>query len=165
MTPRDPQFGAILFRASQLVGDQGVEAFDVLGIALDARWLSIVLALNARGPMTSTQLADHIGHSRQVIESRVKPGVARGIFTSRPDPDDARRTIYGIGDAARPTITRAVAVMGEFEAVYQALWDEIGIDLEAGLLAMEAALARRSLIQRLSDQRGVTLAAGTEESA
>ncbi len=55
--------------------------------------------------------------------------------------------------------------MGEFETVYQALWAEIGIDLEAGLLALEAALARRSLIQRLSDQRGVTLAAGTEESA
>ncbi len=86
MAPREPQFGAILFRASQLVGDQGVEAFDVLGIALDARWLSIVLALNARGPMTSTQLAEHIGHSRQVIESRVKPGVARGHFHVQTGP-------------------------------------------------------------------------------
>lgn len=153
MTLREPQFGAILFRASQLVGDQGVQAFQVLGIDLDARWLSIVLALNARGAMTSTQLAGHIGHSRQVIESRVKPGVAKGIFTARPDPGDARRTIYDIGDSARPTVARAIAVMHEFETVYDSLWREIGNDLEKGLLAMEAALARRTLIERLEDER------------
>ena len=153
MPLREPQFGAILFRASQLVGDQGVQAFEALGIDLDARWLSIVLALNARGAMTSTQLASHIGHSRQVIESRVKPGVAKGIFTARPDPHDARRTVYDIGEAARPTVARAVAVMHEFETVYDALWREIGVDLEAGLLAMEAALAGRTLIERLEDQR------------
>lgn len=153
MSLREPQFGAILFRASQLIGEQGVEAFEALGIDLDARWLSIVLALNANGPMTSTQLSAHIGHSRQVIESRVKPGVASGVFTARPDPEDARRTVYGLGDAARPVIERAVATMAEFERVYDTLWREIGVDLETGLLAMEAALSRRSLIERLREQR------------
>ena len=68
MPLREPQFGAILFRASQLVGDQGVQAFEALGIDLDARWLSIVLALNARGAMTSTQLASHIGEIEQKID-------------------------------------------------------------------------------------------------
>jgi len=161
MSLREPQFGAILFRASQTIGEQGVEAFQDLGIDLDARWLSIVLALNANGPMTSTQLSAHIGHSRQVIESRVKPGVAKGVFTARPDPEDARRTVYDLGEAARPVIDRAVATMAEFEQVYDALWQEIGVDLETGLLAMEAALARRSLIERLKDQRASSAAPRT----
>jgi uncharacterized protein (DUF1778 family) len=42
--------------------------------------------------------------------------------------------------------------MAEFEAVYVALWQEVGVDIEKALLAMEAAIRRRSLTDRLLEQ-------------
>ena len=147
--PRSPQFGAILFRASELIGLQGDAAFKRLGVGVPGYWISIVLALHRRGPLSSSDLSEHIGISRQVIESRLKPGVKSGFFDSRIDPHDSRRRIYEISAAARPVAERTVAIMTDFESVYARLWEEMGIDLEAALLAMEAALKRQGLTERL----------------
>ena len=150
--PRSPQFGAILFRASEVIGAQGAEVFDRLRIDLDARKVSIVLALHAHGPLSSSELSRHIGHSRQAIESRLKPSVEDGFFDSSPDPGDSRKRIYDFSDEARPVAERIVAVMLDFEQVYAALWGELGVDLEAALLAMERALSKRSLTDLLCEQ-------------
>lgn len=149
MSPRSPQFGAILFRASELIGEQGEATFRRLDVGVPAHWISIVLALNRRGPMSSTELSEHIGHSRQVIESRLKPGVKTGFFKSRIDPNDSRRRIYDLTETARPIADHTVAIMLDFETVYDRLWQELGVDLEAGLLAMERALKRQDLTARL----------------
>ncbi|WP_297733460.1 MarR family winged helix-turn-helix transcriptional regulator [uncultured Maricaulis sp.] len=150
--PRSPQFGAILFRASERVGQQGQDAFSALGIPLDARKVSIVLALHRHGPLSSSELADRIGHSRQLIEARLKPVVADGFLVSRRDPRDSRKRIYDFAPAAAPIVDEIVGVMADFERVYEALWEELGIDLEQALLKFEAALAERALLERLTDR-------------
>lgn len=151
--PRTPQFGAILLRAAEMIGDQGSEAFDRLGIDFDARKTSIVLTLHSHGPLSSTDIAREIGHSRQMIEARLKTLIKKDFLIEYQDPDDARKRLYDFADAALPVVEEIVAVMRDFEAVYDALWDEIGVNVEQALLAMETALGRRSLIDRLTDTR------------
>ena len=82
---RSPQFGAILLRASELIATQGQEVFEALNISLPANRISLVLAIHTQGPLSSTELASHIGLSRQLIESRLKQSVADGFFVSVPD--------------------------------------------------------------------------------
>lgn len=147
--PRTPQFGAILFRASELIGRQGARVFEDLGVEIHAGKISIVLTLHRDGPLTSTELSRRIGHSRQVVESRLKSSVADGFFVSIVDPKDSRRRVYDFSDEARPVVERVVAIMVDFEQVYEALWQETGVDLEAGLRAMERALEKESLTERL----------------
>jgi len=149
--PRSPQFGAILFRARELIGEQGEAAFRRLDVGVPAHWISIVLALHRGGPMSSTELSEHIGHSRQAIESRLKPGVKSGFFDSRIDPDDWRRRIYNVSATSRPIADRTVAIMLDFEDVYARLWQEIAVDLEAAILAMESGLKRQDLTDRLCE--------------
>jgi DNA-binding MarR family transcriptional regulator len=147
--PRSPQFGAVLFRASELIAHQGDHVFNDLGVGVGAGKISIILAINQHGPLTSTELSRRIGHSRQVIESRLKSSVADGFFVSAIDPKDSRRRIYDFSDEARPTVACILSIMLDFEKVYDALWQEIGVDLEAGLKAMERGLSRTSLTERL----------------
>lgn len=147
--PRSPQFGAILFRASELIAHQGDRVFDDLGVGVGAGKISIILAINQHGPLTSTELSRRIGHSRQVIESRLKSSVADGFFVSAIDPKDSRRRIYDFSEGARPIVARVLSIMLDFEKVYDALWHEIGLDLEAGLRALERGLSRTSLTERL----------------
>ena len=148
---RSPQFGAILFRASELISVQGAEVFDRLGISLHANKISIVLALHTQGALSSTELSQHIGLSRQLIESRLKTSVSDGFFISKPDPKDSRKRIYDISDASRAEAERIVSIMKDFEQVYATLWEEIGVELEDGLKLMERALARKPLTARLCD--------------
>ena len=146
---RVPQFGAILFRTAELIGQQGSDALDALGVDFDARHTSILLVLHTQGPKTSSELADTIGISRQLVEARLKSARGRKAFASTPDPDDSRRRLYDIASAARPVATVIHDIMCDFEQVYAALWQEIGVDLEAACLALETRLAEKSLTERL----------------
>lgn len=150
-----PQFGAILFRAAELIGQQGSQALDALGVDFDARHTSVLLVLYTQGPKTSSELAEIIGHSRQLIEARLKSARGRRVFASRPDPHDTRRRLYEIAADAQPVAETVHAIMREFEPVYDALWAEVGVDLEQALLKMEARLADKPLIERLQDSRAV----------
>jgi DNA-binding MarR family transcriptional regulator len=147
--PRSPQFGAILFRSGELIAEQGAHVFDRLGVGLHASRISIVLAIHKYGALSSSQLARHIGISRQLIEARLKASVADGFFVSAPDPNDSRKRIYDFAESSREEVARIVAIMIDFEAVYDSLWEEIDVDLETALLAMEKALKMRDLTQRL----------------
>ena len=148
---RSPQFGAILYRASELISEQGAEVFDLLGISLHANKISIVLAINARGALSSTEISQHIGISRQLIESRLKSSVEDGFFIQSQDPRDSRKKIYDISEGSRAEAARIVSIMTDFETVYATLWAEIGVDLEAGLKSMEWALSKTSLQHRLCE--------------
>ena len=149
--PRTPQFGAILFRAGELIGQQGCDVFQRLGIGLDARKISIVLAISKFGPLSSSELSERIVLSRQLIETRIKPSVADGFFVSAPHPEDSRKRVYDFSKDALPEVERIQEVMLHFETVYQQLWAEIDVDLESALLAMERALRKRDLTDRLCD--------------
>jgi len=108
-----------------------------LGISLHANKISIVLAINARGALSSTEISQHIGISRQLIESRLKSSVEDGFFIQSQDPRDSRKKIYDISEGSRAEAARIVSIMTDFETVYATLWAEIGVDLEAGLKSME----------------------------
>lgn len=149
---RTPQFGAILLRAAELIGDQGVETLDMLGIDFDARKTSILLTLHANGALSSSELSRKIGHSRQLIESRLKPLLANGFLVEQQDPEDARRRIYDFSENARETVDHVVWTSIDFETVFESLWEEIGGDLEKLVLGMEQALRKKSLVDRLVER-------------
>ncbi|MEP4053205.1 MAG: MarR family winged helix-turn-helix transcriptional regulator [Litorimonas sp.] len=149
---RSPQFGAILYRSSELISVQGAKVFDLLGISLHANKISIVLAINAKGPLSSTGISHHTGISRQLIESRLKSSVKDGFFTQMQDPQDSRKKIYDISENSKAEADRIISIMSDFEQVYAALWEEIGVDLEDGIKRMEKALSRISLEHRLCQE-------------
>ncbi|AQP99970.1 hypothetical protein B0W48_09340 [Pseudoalteromonas aliena] len=149
---KSPQFGAVLFRSTELISTHGVEVFERLGIGLHANKISIVLALHTRGALSSTELSKHIGISRQLIESRLKSSVKDGFFIALPDLDDSRRRIYNISASAKVEAERIVSIMLDFEQVYAALWDEIGIDIEVAIKLMEKVLNKKSLFHRLLEE-------------
>ncbi len=98
-------------------------------VCLHANRISLVLAIHTQGPLSSTELASHIGLSRQLIESRLKQSVADGFFVSVPDERDSRKRVYDIAPKAKAEAEQIVTIMQEFEDVYDALWEEIEVNL------------------------------------
>lgn len=145
-------FGMKLRRVSDQIGLQGRSAYWDLGVELDALLNSIAIALFEHGPLTSTEITKLTGFSRQREETRLKKLVATGYATSRKDTSDARRTLFEITDDKREDMERAVAMMRDFETVYEDIWAEIGIDMDDAVDKLFDALARRSLTERLCDR-------------
>lgn len=142
-------FGLKAKRLAETIGQQGRDAYDALGIKVNAKMNSMVLALMELDAATSTELAKRTGLSRQLVESRIRQLEGAGHVTSDVDPNDARRRLYRLSAAHAPTFKAVHDVMTDFEDVYEELWEEIGVDVSDAISRMEQALARSTLTERL----------------
>ncbi|NVJ96536.1 MAG: MarR family transcriptional regulator [Alphaproteobacteria bacterium] len=145
-------FGMKISRTADQIGQQGREAYWQLGLELDALLNSLALALYEHGPKTSSEITKLTGFSRQREEARLKKLVKSGYATSRPDPEDARRTLFEINPEKAPDMDRALAMMKDFEQVYEDLWQEIGVDMGEAVAKLERALTARPLLARLCEK-------------
>ena len=145
-------FGLHIRRASDLIGEQGREAFWRSGIDLDAKLISLVVALYEKGEQSSSELAAFTGLSRQLVESRLKALEAGGYVNSAISKEDARKRAFSLSPRKRDEIEGAVTVMRDFQEVYDALWHEIGVDLSDAILKLERALHAKPLLARLCQQ-------------
>jgi len=145
-------FGMRIRRVTDLIAEQGREAFWRTGVGLDAKLTSIVIALHEEGRLSSSELAGITGFTRQLVEVRLKKLEKDGYVQSRTSRDDARKRVFSIAPAKRAEIARAASTMADFEQVYEALWREIGMDLGDGTLRLERALRTKPLLARLCDE-------------
>ena len=148
----DNLFGLRIKRASDLVGDQGRDAFWRTGIKLDALLTSIVIALHDTSGQTSTELSNATGLSRQLVEARLKQLEKAGYLKSQICSHDARKRTYSLTRNQREEILQVVETMQHFENVYRKLWREIGVDLDKAIHKFEKALHSKPLLARLCDE-------------
>ena len=145
-------FGLRIRRASDLIGEQGREAFWRAGIELDAKLISLVVALYEQSEQSSSELAARTGLSRQVEEGRLKTLERAGYVTSSISREDARKRVFSLTKKRKREIEEAVEMMVDFEQVYENLWDEIGVDLGEAMVKLERALLAKPLLARLCEQ-------------
>lgn len=143
------QFGLKIRRTTDLIAEQGREAFWRTGIALDSKLTSLVLALYEQNGQSSSELAKKTGLLRQLVESRLKALEKDGYIRSEISAADARKRVFFLTAKKQEEIQTIVDTMACFEAVYQELWDEIGVDLAQSMLKLEQALYSRPLLSRL----------------
>jgi len=146
--PLDRLFGLHAKRLADLIGEQGRDAYALLDIKVDAKWNSLIMALNEHDGATSTELAARTGLSRQLVENRIRKMEASGLIVSEIDAADARRRLYRINPRRKKLVEDVHHAMANFEKVYDALWKEIGIDLSDAVHKAEQALLKRPLEQR-----------------
>ncbi|WP_428407781.1 MarR family transcriptional regulator [Hyphococcus sp.] len=145
-------FGLQMRRVSDLIGEQGREVFWRSGIALDAKLISLVIALYEQDEQSSSELAAFTGLSRQLVESRLKTLEAEAYVKSAVSREDARKRVFSLSRRKRAEIEEAVDMMRDFEAVYDALWREIGVDMSEAVLKLERALHAKPLLARLCQE-------------
>ena len=142
-------FGMKIKRLTDLIADQGREAFWQTGIDLDAKLTSVVVALYENGSATSSELAEQIGLSRQLIEKRLRVLEESGYIESGINKTDARKRSYRIAAQRKAEAERVVSTMRDFEKVYEQLWAEVGVDLGTAIVKLESALRINPLLSRL----------------
>ena len=68
----------------------------------------LLARLNARGPLTMTDLADGVVYSRSGLTYQADLLAKAGLITRRPSPDDERATLVAITDDGRALLGRVM---------------------------------------------------------
>ncbi|MDC0713524.1 MarR family transcriptional regulator [Stigmatella sp. ncwal1] len=155
--------GARLRRLSERIDGEASSVYRAHGIDFEQRWFGVLNQLSLGGPLTVSQLAERLGITHasvsQTRQSLEKAGLVKGAVT----PGDARSRSLALTARGRALVERLRPMWRAFEAAALELDTEAGGVAEA-LGRLEAALDRRSLVERIGDRWGVPDRDG-EESA
>ncbi|WP_417485039.1 MarR family winged helix-turn-helix transcriptional regulator [Maricaulis salignorans] len=142
-------FGLLALRVVGDIEADGGILMRRLGLAVPPRSVSALLLL-ADGPLSVTEIAQQVGMTHAAVIKNVRKLLELGLAERGEDEHDDRRKPLHLTAAG---VERAAAVarfMREAANVYQALFDEIGIDMFEGMSRMEQALKRKSFAARFN---------------
>lgn len=142
--------GLLANRVSDLLVAQGGAYLSERGQPAPPRAMSTLLTLRA-GPRSVTEIASTLGVSHPAVIKIMRDLARRGLVERARDPNDARRKpwrLTGSGETAASETERFIAVA---QRAYRRLFEEIGVDLHAALVEMEAALRRTGFDARLRE--------------
>ena len=153
-------FGVRVLALSDLIVEQGGAMLLSRGLKTNARSVSLILALEEKGPMSLTELARALGQPHQVTAQRLAYAQGARLVRKRPDPDDARRNILSLTAAGRREAAALHGVLREAAGAFVALFREVECDLLAGTERALAALQARPLAARMAGAKDGAAAAG-----
>jgi DNA-binding MarR family transcriptional regulator len=145
-----PAFLAHLLRrlADELV--QGAaDWYPTVGVTAPPRTISTLLALDDRGPLGVTELADLLQQSHPLVIVWIKELSRLSLVTSKTDPNDGRRTVVSLTHKGRKELVNVRKALVTMERASVELLDLAGKNTWQALWAMELGRREQSFLQRL----------------
>jgi DNA-binding MarR family transcriptional regulator len=145
-----PAFLAHLLRrlADELV--QGAaDWYPTVGVTAPPRTISTLLALDDRGPLGVTELAELLHQSHPLVIVWIKELSHLSLVTSKTDPDDGRRTVISLTSKGRKEVVNVRKALVTMERASVELLDLAGKSTWQSLWEMELGRREQSFLQRL----------------
>jgi len=144
-----------LKRLSEALMKDAAGFYAELGVEFQPRWFTVFYTLGRRSPLAVGELAQGLGLTHpavsQVADQLVRAGLARQTKDSRDD----RRRLLSLTPAGRRLHRRLLPVWDEVRAAARELIDEAGTNLLVNVEHVEAAVARRSVMDRVRGRLGM----------
>ena len=131
-----------------VLAEQGQEVLSDAEIELDARLGSVFYLVATRPGLSVAAVAEALGLSHQLATYRVKKLVESGWVVQERDPECRTRSILQTAAEAEPKVQKLKAVMRQLDRVYEALFEELGVDLLDLATRARKALFEASLLER-----------------
>ena len=141
-----------LKRASEALVDDIGALLVKRGLAIPGRGASTVLLLHRDGPMGITEIAQRLRLSHPLIIRMTNKLVDAELATTSSDPNDMRRSIVALTRKGHDQASRLEACNKDIEREISEVFDEIGLDMLAGLTRLESALRARPISARIMDE-------------
>ena len=140
-----------LRRASELLVDAYARWLGETGPDIPGRALSTMMLLDETGPQGVTQIARRLRLTHPLMIELTRTLEAKGLLAARADPADGRRRLLELTPAGRTAAAAVRQRLSTMEAFYEALFEEIGVDLLDACERLERAARKRPLIDRLRE--------------
>jgi GNAT superfamily N-acetyltransferase len=119
-------------------------------VGFEPRWFPLYRLLEAHGPLPVSEAAARLRVTHAAVSTLARQMRHRGLVQAEKDPTDERRTLLSLTDAGRALGDGLAALWADLEQAITGLLGE-GPDLMAAVSGVEAALARRALVDRVRD--------------
>ncbi len=143
--------GARLRRASELIDRDATRVHATLGVEFEQRWFGVLNQLVINRTMTVTDLAQTLRITRASISQTRQSLEEAGLVTSHDHPTDARQRILSLTAKGRKLVDRLASLWHAMDVAARELDEEAGSIVQA-LDRLEAALAKRSMFERINDE-------------
>jgi len=139
--------------ADRLMAD-GVRIYQDAGLPFEPRWFGLFHLLCESAPMSIREAAEALGVSHTAISQAVKELRRSRLVSSTRDPSDGRCRRLAPTERGLALRRELEPLWGAFESSARELADESGSDLVAAVGAVERALDRQPLRERVAARSG-----------
>jgi DNA-binding MarR family transcriptional regulator/N-acetylglutamate synthase-like GNAT family acetyltransferase len=130
-----------------------------LDVDFQARWFAPLYALGKESPQAITDLARMLGLSHPAVNQIAGQMIRNGLLQETRDRRDERRRLLRLSAKGRRLLKQLEPVWQEIRMANAELLEETGVDLLSDLARIEAALAARSMAERVRRRLGLQPAA------
>ena len=144
---------AFALRAKHLVDrlyDQMADALMEEGLKIISKTMGIVQLLYSEGAMSQAQIADRLKYSHQLTAQRLSWLYDNDFVVSERDPTDARRRLVQLTSAGMAEGKKLQSFLPILMHAYDALFEEIDLDLDAAIQKADGALEATPLKVRMA---------------
>ncbi|MEL6369803.1 MAG: hypothetical protein AAFR03_03690 [Pseudomonadota bacterium] len=148
---------AFALRAKQLAErlyDQMADALPEKGLRIASKTMGIVQLLYSEGSKSQADIAGRLRYSHQLTAQRLAWLYEHEFAVSVPDENDARRRIIQLTASGLSEGKKLQSFLPELTAAYEALFTEIGINLDAAIQKADQALDNNPLKDRMANSPG-----------
>ncbi len=165
--------GSRLRRLAELFTDENRAVYADNGIPMEPRWFPVLYAIwkknsntnadqawpdqawpdQARPGLTTTEIADWIGHSHASVSQIVKEMTRNGMLETEKSGTDARCSHLRLSAKAQGMLPALEGQLADVEAAVEGLQRESQFDLFRAIAEMEYLLEQKSLRDRIREQR------------
>ena len=154
MTDVIQQLGALAFasrlkRLSERLQRDVSRVYREQKLEFHARWFPVAYLLTQNSPMSVTAIADALGLTHPAVNQIAAEMARRGLLTSRKDKDDERRRLLSLTPKGRRVVRDLQPLWDAVEKCTRQLIREAGYDLLSSIAAIEKALDRQEMYDRI----------------
>lgn len=131
-----------------LLAEQGQALLTERGVTLDSRLGSCLYLIGERDGLSVAELAEELDLSHQLATYRVKKLREAGLAEQSRDERDRTRYVLKLTPAGRDVRKALSAQLDDFARVYEALFNELGVNLFEVVSRARKALLARSISDR-----------------
>ena len=142
-------FGSRLRRLLERMDREVLAVYRASGERFEPRWYGVFAALRYDGPLAVGELSRRLGISHAAV-SQIRTALeAEGLIRGAADPRDGRRQVLSLTAKGREAASRLAPLWSAIAAALGDLLAEHAPTLPAGLDALEQAIERRGLADRV----------------
>lgn len=142
-------FASRLKRLSERLSKDVSLLYRKLDVDFEARWFSILYALNRKSPMAVTEIAQSLGLTHTAINQLTKEMIINDLlYSSKGEKDERTRLIY-LSDQGKLVAKKLQPVWEEIRTATKELVESTGCDLLAALGKIEEELDEQDMYERV----------------
>jgi len=146
-------------RVLEMMTSAGDRLYEEAGLNFKVSYFYPVYALSLRGPMPIADIAKLAGFSHSAVSQTIKKLVGEGLVETKRASDGRQKTV-SLTEAGTDMVKRVQPLWRAFECTVKDIAADTGVDILAGVNALEEAFAVTSFYDRtkarLANTQGVT---------